>query len=165
MNMTLQELMRAATQLTQSGRLQNATEAIQNALRGAATAGAVAGTAHVWAGAGFLAVPGAPLPTPSPWGLEGGVVDVDAHPPVNTDSGTGEFSSGTHTHAALTRRFKLYQPPGLAGKALPLVVMLHGCTQDPDDFAAGTAMNERAREQGFFVLYPQQATDANQSRC
>ena len=43
--------------------------------------------------------------------------------------------------------------------------MLHGCTQDPDDFAAGTAMNERAREQGFCVLYPEQSKDANPQRC
>ncbi|HEX6910205.1 MAG TPA: PHB depolymerase family esterase, partial [Longimicrobium sp.] len=44
--------------------------------------------------------------------------------------------------AALTHRFKLYTPPQAAGRRLPLVVMLHGCTQDPDDFATGTAMND-----------------------
>jgi poly(hydroxyalkanoate) depolymerase family esterase len=43
--------------------------------------------------------------------------------------------------------------------------MLHGCTQDPDDFAAGTGMNAAAREQGFFVLYPAQAQAANAQRC
>ena len=43
--------------------------------------------------------------------------------------------------------------------------MLHGCTQNPDDFAAGTGMNELANEQGFCVLYPAQAQDANPSRC
>jgi poly(hydroxyalkanoate) depolymerase family esterase len=48
---------------------------------------------------------------------------------------------------------------------LPLVVMLHGCTQDPDDFAAGTGMNEAALAQGFFVLYPAQTQGANPSRC
>jgi poly(hydroxyalkanoate) depolymerase family esterase len=84
---------------------------------------------------------------------------------VSLDSSGGDFNSGTHTHAALTRRYKLYVPPGHAGQMLPLVVMLHGCTQDPDDFAAGTAMNERALEKGFFVLYPEQSTDANPGRC
>ena len=73
----------------------------------------------------------------------------------------GEFTDGSHNHAALTRRYKLYTPPGIAGKSLPLVVMLHGCTQNPDGFAAGTGMNERAREQGFCVLYPAQSADAN----
>jgi poly(hydroxyalkanoate) depolymerase family esterase len=80
-------------------------------------------------------------------------------------AGLGEFTSGSHVHASQTRRYKLYAPPGRAGRALPLVVMLHGCTQDPDDFAAGTGMNERAREQGFFVLYPEQSRDANAARC
>jgi poly(hydroxyalkanoate) depolymerase family esterase len=43
--------------------------------------------------------------------------------------------------------------------------MLHGCTQNPDDFAAGTGMNDAAREQGFFVLYPAQSTEANPTGC
>jgi poly(hydroxyalkanoate) depolymerase family esterase len=43
--------------------------------------------------------------------------------------------------------------------------MLHGCTQNPDDFAAGTGMNESARAQGFFVLYPAQSQKANAHRC
>jgi len=66
----------------------------------------------------------------------------------------------------VTRQYKLFVPPGAAaGRSLPLVVMLHGCTQDPDDFAAGTGMNALACEQGFYVLYPAQAQDANPSRC
>ena len=43
--------------------------------------------------------------------------------------------------------------------------MLHGCLQDPDDFALGTRMNAVAEEQRFFVLYPQQSEAANQTRC
>ncbi len=81
------------------------------------------------------------------------------------DAGLGEFRAGTHTHGGRTLRFKLYLPPGHAGRALPLVVMLHGCTQGPDDFAAGTGMNDRAREEGFYVLYPEQAQGANPQRC
>jgi poly(hydroxyalkanoate) depolymerase family esterase len=79
--------------------------------------------------------------------------------------GPGAFSSASHTDAGLTRTYKLYVPPGRAGRSLPLVVMLHGASQYPDDFAAGTAMNERAREQGFFVLYPAQSLESNPARC
>lgn len=43
--------------------------------------------------------------------------------------------------------------------------MLHGCTQDPDDFASGTRMNELAEANGFWVLYPAQAPRSNVSKC
>lgn len=77
----------------------------------------------------------------------------------------GEFVQGSHTAGTLTRRYKLYTPPSGHGKSLPLVVMLHGCTQNPDDFSIGTGMNKLANEQGFYVLYPEQSANANLHRC
>jgi poly(hydroxyalkanoate) depolymerase family esterase len=59
----------------------------------------------------------------------------------------------------------LYVPSGYHGQELPLVVMLHGCTQTPDDFASGTRMNAAAELNPCFVLYPAQAHRANASRC
>jgi poly(hydroxyalkanoate) depolymerase family esterase len=78
---------------------------------------------------------------------------------------TGNFIAGSFTNPAGTRPYKLYIPTCYSGKALPLIVMLHGCTQTPDDFAAGTRMNALAEERGCFVLYPAQTQGANRSRC
>jgi poly(hydroxyalkanoate) depolymerase family esterase len=77
----------------------------------------------------------------------------------------GEFLQGSFSAAAGTRRYKLYVPSVPASGPRPLIVMLHGCTQDPDDFAAGTAMNALAEEHGCLVLYPEQAQSANASLC
>lgn len=61
--------------------------------------------------------------------------------------------------------YSLFIPPSPDGRQLPLVVMLHGCSQGPDDFAAGTAMNDAAAASGFAVLYPAQSKSANSQLC
>ena len=63
--------------------------------------------------------------------------------------------------------YKVFLPSSYnaEGAAVPLVVMLHGCTQDPDDFALGTRMNALAQRHGFIVAYPQQPASANASKC
>src|SRR5919197_234711 len=97
--------------------------------------------------------PGGPLPMPMP---EQARSDIWAG---------GQFLDGSYTSQAGTRTYKLYIPSGYRGQALPLVVMLHGCTQTPEDFAAGTRMNVLAERELFLVVYPAQAITANQSRC
>jgi poly(hydroxyalkanoate) depolymerase family esterase len=77
----------------------------------------------------------------------------------------GRFLEKVFSNQAGSRIYKLYVPSGYHGQALPLIVMLHGCTQSPDDFAVGTRMNVLAEAQNCFVVYPAQAVSANPSKC
>jgi poly(hydroxyalkanoate) depolymerase family esterase len=77
----------------------------------------------------------------------------------------GRFIEGHYSNAAGSRAYKLFVPSRYQGQPLPLVVMLHGCTQSPDDFAAGTRMNFVAEAQGCLVVYPAQRSEANQAKC
>ena len=64
------------------------------------------------------------------------------------------------------RRYKLYVPSGYdKSRPAPLLVVLHGCTQDPDDIARGTRFNAIAEEQGMLVAYPEQPQKANGLKC
>lgn len=161
MNALFKRLMGDATRLTQAGDLQGAAKAIQAAFHD-------------------LSAPAAmPAARPVDPALDPLVVDVQARvvpespaaataPQARTSAHTGavgQFISGSHTDAAGTRVYKLFVPPNPSGQPLPLVVMLHGCTQDPDDFAAGTGMNDAALAQGAYVLYPAQTQQANAQRC
>ena len=77
----------------------------------------------------------------------------------------GQFLVASHGNQAGSRDYKLYVPSGYHGQSVPRVVMLHGCTQSPDDFAAGTRMNVLAEEYTCLVAYPAQAASANAARC
>jgi poly(hydroxyalkanoate) depolymerase family esterase len=77
----------------------------------------------------------------------------------------GKFIEATYDNSAGSRTYKLYIPGGYRGQAIPLVVMLHGGTQSPNDFAAGTRMNAIAEEQTCLVAYPEQPSNANAAKC
>ena len=158
MNPILQRLMNNAAQLTRSGNLQAATAAIQAALGGGVPAAAASTDMRDVIDVEARVVPD----------LAREFDDEAPSAPAGSvpDSGrSGLFIAGSHGDASGHRDFKLYIPPGAGERPLPLVVMLHGCTQNPDDFAAGTAMNDAALAQGFFVLYPAQSPQMNPQRC
>jgi poly(hydroxyalkanoate) depolymerase family esterase len=151
MNTLFQRLMKGATQLVHKGDLRAATAAIQQAL-----------ARHVPAPAKAKANAQADVevearevfePAPSGNSASGDHPDADS------------FLAGTYAGSGGSRDYKLYVPPQAGSRPLPLIVMLHGCTQNAGDFAAGTDMNRLARAHGFFVLYPQQSGQANPQRC
>ena len=84
---------------------------------------------------------------------------------ANKPAAPGQFVTRKFANQAGARSYKLYVPASNPGTPMPLIVMLHGCTQSPDDFAAGTQMNQLAEEHGFIVVYPEQAANANGSKC
>jgi poly(hydroxyalkanoate) depolymerase family esterase len=164
MNYSLSKTMHEAMRLMQTGDLHAATVAIQRGLTGAEDPAAF----H----------PGYASRTPvKPWiDSECRVLDIsdpkpiadqpDLEPPREIREPTGEqFQQHSFTCAAGTRQYKLFIPRGHEGRQLPLLVMLHGCTQSPDDFARGTRMNELAEEEGYYVVYPAQSARDNPTKC
>ncbi|MEI6002327.1 PHB depolymerase family esterase [Paraburkholderia bengalensis] len=77
----------------------------------------------------------------------------------------GHFSTHAYSNTAGSRQYRLYVPARAAGQPLPLIVMLHGCTQNADDFAVGTQMNALAEQHRCLVAYPVQPKHANPSKC
>jgi poly(hydroxyalkanoate) depolymerase family esterase len=189
-----QDTLREATRLTQAGQLTEATALLQRMFRGERAPEAESPTLgrtrlprrarptidleanHV--GEADRAAP-AEAPTAAPrrrpplfdrakdgtWlGLRG----VKHAPASATDivPEGAKFIEDAYRNEAGSRAYKLFVPSGYnQGQPLPLVVMLHGCTQSPDDFAAGTRMNFIAEEQTCLVVYPAQRSDANPSKC
>jgi poly(hydroxyalkanoate) depolymerase family esterase len=142
--------MALATRLTRAGRLQEATALIQRVLQGAPQP-----AADGWSGPTIELTPEVVRPgfrRPEP-------VDVGSGP------GAGQWLDGVYANPFGRRPYKLYVPAARPAAAMPLVVMLHGCTQGPDDFATGTGMNRLAEEAGLLVVYPGQVETANPSKC
>ena len=152
------DMLGEATRLTQGGNLQAATDMIQRALREA----------------GATSMPGNAAPDARS-AADGLVIDVESRfvgePTAQAEAPApaGEqWLRGSFTHQGRTLAYRLYVPPPVVGAAAeprPLLLMLHGCTQGPDDFAAGTRMNTLARDAGMLVLYPEQTQHANAQKC
>ena len=186
-----QQGMAEATRLVQQGQLAEATALIQRALGGAlAPSGTPYGPddADRSSGSPFRGLDEMLRPTSPPWqrSTEEHALRPAPRPPRRFRSAPrspgvtlpgapermraavpegGRFVTRSYTGRAGTRAYKLYVPSGYAGQAVPIIVMLHGCTQDPDDFAAGTRMNALAEEGTFLVAYPAQAGNANMQKC
>jgi poly(hydroxyalkanoate) depolymerase family esterase len=187
MNDQMQNGMAEATRLTRQGRLDEATAAIQRALGGTfvpaaqedssdepieVTSRLVRETIR-----GLTRAPrtadrrpeAATLTTPGPTLITRGVQSLPGMKARRPASASvpegGSFVERSYTNGAGTRSYKLYIPGGYTGQPVPLIVMLHGCTQNPDDFATGTRMNELAEAHTFLVAYPAQAGNANMQRC
>lgn len=104
----------------------------------------------------FFFVP--PMPATSD-PLSQAAIDVDS-------SVKGQFSATRFCDAAgQWIDYQLFLPARSAKKALPLVVMLHGHSQELDAFITGTSMNEAAAAAGYAVLYPAQSSQSHPQKC
>lgn len=180
-NTNLKHLMGEATQLVRSGHLADATRTLQQALGGAVarhnSPPTPASTDTAQPGKPNSAPANAPL-----WRRFGAQADVEdvivvdrshpgsppkaAHPQAEPP---GSFTRIAFNHPGTRHNphhYHLYVPPGAAaGAPMPLVLMLHGCTQNPEDFATGTGMNAAAGPVNALVLYPEQPHSANPNGC
>lgn len=180
--------MALAIELTRAGKLEEATALIRSLLRpGTADlpASAKATAPHPSADADVIdgtwsraaAAPSAPTPhTRRKAGQSlretlrriaaGGMPDRGGLMPVPPEVPEGaQFLSLAHDGAHGGRTYRLYLPAHRPERLMPLVVMLHGCTQSPEDFAVGTGMNDLAEEAGCLVAWPAQPQGANLQKC
>jgi poly(hydroxyalkanoate) depolymerase family esterase len=152
----MQTEMVEVTRLIRAGRLKEATAMIQHTLAGSSTTNVVEakpGHADAPIEAEFRV-----LNSPS----------FSRQPPPSMSASvhtSGQFVEKTYTNKAGKRSYKLYIPGGYTGQVVPLVIMLHGCTQTSTNFATGTRMNMLAERETFLVAYPEQGHSANTSKC
>lgn len=158
---TIQRALAAAGLDTQSGPMKGVTDTIHQAFSAAGlTQRSVPLSEH------GVTIDGTSREIDAPYSDIGG---THAEPASRVDVPLpGAFLNRSFRNSAGTRKYMLYVPASYAtesGDPVPAIVMLHGCTQSPDDFAAGTRMNALADQHGFLVIYPAQAANANKSRC
>ena len=141
------------TRLTREGRLKEAMALLRGRVAPQAQdeAGSVAPQAGKWWGAfGEAGL------RPAPRTFE------EAAPSVAPGA---RWESRSFSGTAGRRTYKLYVPSRYDGTPLPLVVMLHGCTQTPDDFAVGTRINKIDEDRTYLVAYPEQTRAAKAQPC
>ena len=156
-NATIQRALASAGLDTTAGPMHEVTETIRRAL----AAGGLAESAPSVDGDNVIDVAARIVPTgevsPAAWEHKPSINEVPQRP--------GSFETHQFRNDAGSRAYKVYVPAGTSDAPRPMMVMLHGCTQSADDFAAGTQMNRLADEHGFVVVYPEQASHANTSKC
>lgn len=151
------EAMALATRLTRAGRLAEATRVIQQALGGGEGRPAEAEPERQ-ASDDIIDAPFREI-IPAAARIETSV----RHAPRPR---AASFTAHVFVHGGHRWRYRLYEPERPDPAALlPVIVMLHGCKQDSEDFARGTRMNEVAARDGFLVVYPEQLRKANQMGC
>jgi poly(hydroxyalkanoate) depolymerase family esterase len=157
-----------ALRLTRNGQLMEATALLQQSLGGAGLPAPARPAPGRLQGRLPLELPlgrsvgllgSSPLVRPSLTGSGGSATAAAA-----ASAPGGDIRHLTHVDAAGARRYDLYIPTGYVGEPVPLIVMLHGGTQDATDFAAGTRMNDLAELHTFLVAYPEQSSAANNGR-
>jgi poly(hydroxyalkanoate) depolymerase family esterase len=157
-NETIQRALASAGLDTTSGAMRSVTDTVRRAL----------------ASGGLTDLAGPPVASDSVIDVMAREVDVgepesnkwsNRRPTIGDADAPGTFEMRDFSNQAGTRSYKLYVPARISDVAPPMVVMLHGCTQSADDFAAGTQMNRLAEAHGFLVVYPEQAAHANPSKC
>lgn len=147
MHNDFRHLMSEATRLTRGGDLRGATALLMQQVQAHAAGAATAPVADDV--------------------IEAEVRVVDETPAPAAERAPAEsWTAHRFSHQGRQIAYRLYVPARPADAPRPpLVVMLHGCTQDAADFAAGTRMNLLAREAGAIVLYPEQTQHANAQKC
>ncbi len=154
-NVSFLESMREAIVSLNAGGVKQVTETIQRALRHASGPSASA----------TLSTDEADTFVPTVVRPPAKGATADARDAGGTIEECGHTSTFIYANAAGERRYRLYVPAGNPIEPLSLIVMLHGCTQDADGFAAGTRMNQFADRHRCLVAYPVQPQNANPSKC
>ncbi len=156
---TIDQALAAAGLNTKTGVMKSVTETIEKALASAGIAQQRGVASDAASATAFDALrPFAQAPTFRPQAAPTATTKATA-----TD--VGQFLSLSYANAQAGRSYKLYVPSSLGRGPAPLILMLHGCKQSPDDFAAGTRMNELAEREGFLVAYPAQTARDNGANC